>query len=331
MVVTGEKKYAIGVDLGGTKIEIGMIDERGHLYRHERILTAKTGAESVEFQIKEQIDSLQRQMGVAICGVGIGVAGQVDHHTGEIFFAPNLNWRNISLQKNMEAALQLPVYVLNDVRAITWGEWLYGAGKGIQDLLCIFVGTGIGSGVISGGHFLHGHSNTFGEIGHMTVDFNGPLCTCGKRGCLEAFSGGWGIGARAKDAILSDRNQEAGQILLQLVNHQINDISAQQVIEAYHQGDLLALEILENSMRALVAGIASAVNVLNPRRLVLGGGVIDGLPEMIEWIEKGVKNNALASATTTLEIVRSSLGKQVGVIGAAAALFHKLRVGNTLE
>jgi glucokinase len=321
-----ELRHAIGVDLGGTKIELGIVDETGHIHEHRRLETlVQEGPEAVEEQILKSIHLLRQENQVPLFGIGIGVAGQIQAETGLVLFAPNLKWHHFPLQANIERALKIPTRIVNDVRAITLGEWLYGAGKGCQDLLCIFVGTGIGGGVVSGGRLLTGCSNTLGEVGHMTIDFEGPMCTCGKRGCWEAFAGGWGIAARAKEAIEAEGRGKTSQGILSLAGGQLDAVTAKVVVEAYRQKDPLAEEIMEQAQKALIVGFASLINLYNPCRLILGGGLMDGLPEMISMIEKGIRETALKAATQSLEIMPARLGKEVGVIGSAAAIFNLVK------
>jgi glucokinase len=311
--------------LGGTKIELGVVDDAGRVHQHRRVYTeVLKGSRAIEDQILGSVYALQQEANVPILGIGIGAAGQIHSETGEVVFAPNLNWHNVPLRADIEKALNLPVQIVNDVRAITLGEWKFGAGRGCRDLLCVFVGTGIGSGVVSHGHLLTGCTNTFGEVGHMTIDFNGPLCTCGKKGCLEVFAGGWGIAARAQEAMTADGKGLASQFLLQLAGGQLNAISAKIVVQAYHEGDEMAKRIIDLAKTALIAGLASLVNAFNPCRLILGGGLIDGMPEIIQEIDESVHHIALKAATQSLKIVKAKLGKEVGVIGSAAAVFQSL-------
>jgi glucokinase len=310
-------QYAVGIDLGGTKIAIGLIDETGHVHDSQKWETAvKEGPLAIEQQILDGVRHFQ-QLGFPIVGVGIGVAGQIHPQTGEVIFAPNLKWHHVPLRADIEKALQLPVAILNDVRASTWGEWLYGAGKGCQDFICLFLGTGIGSGIVSGGHLLTGCSNAFGEVGHMTIDFRGPICACGNQGCLEAFAGGGGIVARMKEALQATGHQ--GKL-----NLSENDLTAKKVIEAYRQGDEVANQIIEQAKQALVAGCANLINAFNPCRLILGGGLLGGLPEMITAVDQGVRNRALKATVLALEVRKASLDAQAGIIGSAAFMFHTL-------
>ncbi len=321
-----ESRYAIGVDLGGTKIEVGIVDEAGHIHQHQRLETlVADGASAIEKQVLKSIHDLQEKSGIRALGVGIGVAGQIQPQTGLVVFAPNLRWHNVPLQANIEKAIKIPVHIVNDVRAITLGEWLYGAGRGYKDLICAFIGTGIGSGVVSGGELLTGCSNTFGEVGHMTIDFNGPSCTCGRQGCWEAFAGGWGIAAQAQKAIEAEGYSAAGQCMLKLAGDRLHAVTAKIVVDAYRQNDPLAVLLMEKIHKALIAGFANLVNLYSPCRMIIGGGLIEGMPELIQVIDKGVKEIALKAATHSLDIVKPNLGKEVGVIGSAAAIFNLMK------
>lgn len=311
-------KYAIGVDLGGTKVEVGLVDEKGQVHTSLRLEThAEQGPQIIQDRILEKI-ALLRESRVPILGIGIGMAGQIHPKTGEVIFAPNLKWHHVPLQERMEKETGLPVRVLNDVRAITWAEWKHGAGQGSEDFICLFIGTGIGSGIVSGNHLLIGSSNTAGEVGHMTIDFNGPICTCGNQGCLEAFAGGWGIAARAKEALATSQNSKELS--------DVKGITAKRVIEAYHEGKEWAKQVMEQAKRALIAGCVNLVNAFNPRHLIIGGGVIEGMPEWIGEIKQGIQQHALKAAIQLLEVKKACLGDKVGVIGSATFILHSINL-----
>lgn len=312
-----EALWAVGVDLGGTKIEVAEVGEEGQLRRRIRHPTnAVAGPSAVKEEIVTAIRNLIKEIGSQPIGVGVGVAGQIEARQGEVLFAPNLGWRNVPLQKDLNQALDLPVVVLNDVRAATWGEWLYGAGKGIDDLVCLFIGTGIGGGVVSGSRILTGHSNSAGELGHITIDLNGPACTCGNHGCLEAFAGGWAIARQAQDAVTSDPT--AGVCLLKIAHGQLKAITAETVSQAARAGDPLSKNLMSKVTESLIAGVVSLVNAFNPNRFIVGGGVIEGQPEIVEQIGRGVHSRALKTATASLQILPAKLKGDAGVIGAAA-------------
>jgi glucokinase len=316
------KRWVAAVDIGGTKIEVALIDERGQIGERKRWQTPLDhDVAAVEAGLVETIQALQKEAGVVPIGVGIGMAGQIDHETGMVLFAPNLQWRNVPLQADLQEKLQLPVSVSGDVQLATLGEWRLGAGKGCRDMVCLCVGTGVGGGIVSNGQLVHGHLNCAGEIGHMTIDVHGPQCTCGNAGCLEAFAGGWAIALRAKEALQRDPSQ--GQKLLKLAQGSIEKITAQTVEEAAAAGDVLSRRILNDAVEALGAGCASIVNALNPERLILGGGVLLGQPALIDQIEIEIRKRALAAACQKLRILPAKLGKDAGLVGAACWVFEK--------
>lgn len=311
------KHCAIGIDLGGSKIAFGTVDEEGRLLELLRYDTERQGGYSAVLnQVVKGVGQLKGTFGISMSGIGIGVAGQVEPGTGAVVFAPNLDWHNVPLQAEVQKACAIPVVVTNDVRAALWGEWLFGAGPGGGDLVCIFIGTGIGGGIVCGGRVLEGCSNTAGEIGHMTVDLRGPLCHCGNRGCMEALAGGWAIARRAHESVKAD--PVFGSTILKMAGGKAEDITARTVVQAFYAGDALAAEIIEEVTDALAAGVAALVNAFNPCRIILGGGIIEGMPEMVSRIDKGVRRRALSAATGCLVIRASKLGNEAGIIGAAA-------------
>lgn len=309
--------WTYGVDLGGTKIDIGLVDAEGKVQRREIIKTQVTeGPEAILKDIKEAAQRLRNGISYDVQAVGIGMAGQIEKGNGLVHFAPNLGWKEFPLGDEMSKALKLPTFVTNDVRAATYGEWLYGAGKGCDDLLCVFVGTGIGGGVVSGGRMLIGDSNTAGEVGHMTIDLKGPSCTCGNRGCFEALAGGWAIARRAREVANMDRS--GGLPLVEMAGGKIDDITTKHLFAAYRNGLPMAQKIVDEVKEALVAGLAGLVNAFNPARLLLGGGVLLGNRELLPEIKKGVTLRALKAASVHLKIIEVQLIQDASVIGAAA-------------
>jgi glucokinase len=315
--------WAIGVDLGGTKVEVAQVDATGRVSKRLRRPTrVEGGPGAVMEEIVAAVQNIKDKEASPPAGVGVGLAGQVDPEHGMVRFAPNLGWHDVPFQTNLADALGLPVAVLNDVRAATWGEWLHGAGQECDDLICIFVGTGIGGGVVSGGQMLSGCSNTGGEVGHMIIDLDGPPCTCGNQGCFEALAGGWAIARDAREAVSADRS--LGASLLKIAGGQQEAITAETVSTAAKAGDLLAKRLIDKVGQALIAGCVSVVNFFNPCRLILGGGVIEGFGEFVERIDRGVRQHALSAATQSLTILPAQLKNDSGVVGAAAFAMHFL-------
>ena len=312
----------LGVDLGATKVAAALVDAEGCIVAsHVYPTNAAKGPDEV---ISDIVACVRDGLGTSArgaAGLGIGVAGQIDEATGAVHSAPNLGWHHVPLRAALEQGLGLPVVVTNDVRAATWGEWMHGAGRGTQDLVTLFIGTGVGGGIVIGGYLIAGCTNATGELGHMTIVTGGRKCHCRNRGCLEAYVGGWAIAEQAREAVLRDR--EAGRRLVALAGG-VDEITAGTVSEAYHQGDPLAVHLVEEISRHLAAGIVTVVNAFNPCLLILGGGVVEGLPELAALAEAPVRAHALEAAVSALRISRAALGNQAGVIGAAALARRKV-------
>ena len=310
-----DNSLALGVDLGGTKIETSLVDATGQILASHRSPTQpEKGPDGVITDIIKGVNSCLSKTSQSAQAVGIGTAGQIEKNTGKVLFSPNLGWHNVPLKVKLEEQLSLPVMVINDVRAATYGEWLYGAGQGVNDLICLLVGTGIGGGIVSAGRILEGCNNTGGELGHTTIVNNGRQCHCRNQGCLEAYVGGWAIGERTQEAARND--PKAGETLITMAGS-IEYISAATVTEAYTKGDPLAQRIVEETAQLLAAGLVGIINAFNPCLIVLGGGVILGLPEYASLAKNIVRLKALEAALDGLHIVTAALGNKAGVIGAA--------------
>jgi glucokinase len=317
-----EKSLTLGVDIGGTKINVGLVDATGRLLSvHKSLVPPSKEPEMVIAKVLDSIDLCLSETGKKAKALGVGVAAQVDRK-GVVLGSPNLGWRNVPLKKKLEKETGLPVVVTNDVRAATWGEWRYGSGRGIDDLALLFVGTGIGGGVISGGKVVSGCTNSGGELGHMTIVYDGRQCRCRNKGCLEAYAGGWAIAERAQEAIRTLSTE--GKHLLSLAGG-IKQVTATTVNQAYRDGDLLARLLVEETARYLAAGVVSIVNAFNPCLVIFGGGIIEDLTELIPRVNEITKNNALEAAVENLKIVKTALGGNAGAIGAAALAHEMLK------
>jgi glucokinase len=315
-------QLTLGVDLGGTKVETALIDEAGHIVSSEKHATqSERGPDRVIADIIGCVSACLGQAGKTAKVLGVGVAGQVDGHTGVVRFAPNLGWKDVPLRAKLEQALGFSVFIVNDVRAATWGEWRYGAGRGIDDLICLFIGTGIGGGIVSGGRLLEGCRNSAGELGHVPVVTGGRYCHCRNRGCLEAYVGGWAIAERAQAAVRLEPG--AGRQLTDLAGR-VEKISAATVAQAYSQGDSLAERLVEETAEYLSVGMTGFVNALNPCLIVLGGGVIQGLPHLASLVDSMVRVRALETAVEHLRVTTAVLGNNAGVVGAATLARHKM-------
>ena len=263
-------------------------------------------------QISTSVKYLQNVSGATAVAVGVGAAGLIEKDSGIVVTSPNLKkWTGVPLKQILQDTFNIPSFVTNDVRAAAFSEWHSGAGKGTNDLVCLFVGTGIGCGIVTEGRLLFGKSGHAGELGHTTIDVNGPLCRCGSRGCLESLAGGWGIAARAQKAVR--RDPVTGAVMLELTRGKIEDISAATVSQAFQQNDPLAVGLIECTAEYLAVGVKSIVNIFNPSKVILGGGVIQGTKNLIDMIR--VRSiNALGAE---VEIVKSRHGSNATIVGAA--------------
>ncbi len=314
--INDDTSLTLGIDLGGTKMEVVLTNPAGEILTSHRLSTdSHRGVEAVIADIVKGVNLCLDEAGKPALALGVGMAGQIEKETGLVSSSPNLGWLNVPLKTQLEEALAIPVMVTNDVRAVTYGEWRYGAGKGLDDIACVFVGTGIGGGIVTGGKLLEGFTNTGGELGHLTIMVNGRQCTCRNRGCYEAYAGGWAIAERAQEEAQADPG--AGRTLIELAGGP-DLISSITVTEAYNKGDALARDIVKETAGYLAAGLVSIINAFNPCLVILGGGVIQGMPEYLPLAEEIVRRDALEAALEGMSIVPPALGGKAGAIGAAA-------------
>ncbi|MFQ5574041.1 MAG: ROK family protein [Terriglobia bacterium] len=305
---------AIGVDLGGTKTAVGLVGSDGVEVIRRVETRPERGPDAVVADIVSLIDEVGRDGREKPAALGVGVAGQVSRD-GVVVAAPNLPFKNEPLRQKLQDAIGLRVVVQNDVKAAAFGEWTAGAGRDVEDLVVVFVGTGVGGGVISGSRLLQGCHNNFGELGHITLVAGGRRCRCRNSGCIEAYCGGWAIAEIARAAVKEDPSRGSG-----LLKHSRggDSLTASTVGEACRNGDPLAREIMENVGRHLGAGLVGIVNAFNPCLLVLGGGVIEGTPELIEKVRSTIDSNALEANLRGMKLEKAELGGSAGIIGAAA-------------
>jgi glucokinase len=320
-----DKKWIIGVDLGGTNIVVGVLPMEGGsgevLALRSHPTEAQRGAKFVVDRINHLIDDaraevLDKQGGVAadFAGVGIGSPGPLDRKAGIVINTPNLGWRNFPLRDLVSNAVGLPAVLDNDANCATYGEWWLGAGRNVDTLVGLTLGTGIGGGIVLHGEIFHGVSDAAGEIGHTTIEANGRKCKCGNYGCLEAYASGPAIALRAVEGI------EAGaeSMLPDLVDGRLEGITAATVYEAVVLGDPYANEVMRETAKFLGAGIANVINMLNPEMIVIAGGVTKAGDHLFLPLKAEVRKRAFRSALDSCQICPAQLPGTAGVIGAAA-------------
>lgn len=310
-------KNRIGIDVGGTNVKIALVDEKGKIKYSNSVPTrAEMGYEYTVNNIKQAIYDLLKETKLEpknIEGIGFGFPGQVDYKSGIVRLAPNIpGWVDVPIAKLIEDEFHIPTRVDNDVRCAALGELNFGAGKGCENLICITVGTGIGSGLIVNGRLVRGASNAAGEIGHIKLQMNdGPICGCGDTGCLEAFASGPSIVAMAEDYIRGGKSTK----FREMANS--NPITPYIVCEAAKAGDPVAKRIFTIMGEYIGIGMASVVNLLNPEKIIVGGGVADAGEILMTPLKETLKKRAMKIAGEAVEVVPAQLGNTAGVIGAS--------------
>jgi len=256
----------------------------------------------------------------AILGIGVGMHGLVDSELGHAIFAPHLNLRDIPIKAYLKEKFDLPVEVENDIRAQAIGEGWFGQGKGVPNFILFRVGTGVGAGIILDYQLYRGTSYTAGEIGHTTIDINGPKCSCGNYGCLETLVGGTALARRAQQAIRFGKKS----ILEEMVHGNLELIDGKILFSAARQNDQVAMDVLEDTGRYLGIGIANLINTLNPSLIILSGGVFGASDFIMGSLRMTVEKRALAKPAQAVSIVISKLGENAIAIGAFTLLLKKL-------
>jgi glucokinase len=328
-----DKKWIIGVDLGGTNIVVGVLPMDGGDGALQALRTVPTEAQrgakfvvdriiSLIVEVREEI--LSRFGGVAgdFAGIGVGSPGPLDRQTGTVINTPNLGWRNFPLRDLVSNGVGLPATLDNDANCATYGEWWLGAGRNVNTLIGVTLGTGIGGGIVLNGEIFHGVSDAAGEIGHTTIDSTGRKCKCGNYGCLEAYASGPAIAARAIEGIESG----AESLLPALVNGRLEEITAATVYEAVVLGDPYANEVMRETAKFLGTGIGNIINILNPEMVVIAGGVTRAGDHLFVPLRAEVRRRSFKSAEEACQIVSGRLPGTAGVIGAAA-VFKKETYG----
>jgi glucokinase len=310
---------ACGIDVGGTKIAGGVVDDTGKVLEELRVESPATDAHAIEAAIERLVAELRARHEIE--AVGVGAAGYIDKSRSVVLFAPNLAWRDLDLKADLEATLGLPVVVENDANAAAWGEFQFGAGHDVDDLLLVTVGTGVGGGVVLDGSLYRGAFGVGAEIGHMRVVPDGVRCGCGNRGCFEMYSSGSALVREARAAARAGSLLAAD--LLDRAGGDVEAITGPLITEAAWAGDPFAVEQLAAVGRWLGEGIASLAAVLDPAVVVVGGGVSAADELLLDPVRR-----AFAAQLTgrghrpMLEIRKARLGNQAGLIGAADLTRH---------
>jgi glucokinase len=307
---------AIGIDIGGTAVKIALVRADGSLVAHTQTPTqAAAGPAAAVPRIAAAVRGLEREAALApgaVRAAGVASAGIIDFEQQLVLDAPNLrSWERYPLAQAMGQALGLPVRLENDVNAMAFGEWRCGAGRGARHLLCVTLGTGVGGGLVLDGALYRGACGAAGEVGHITVNRDGPACRCGSTGCLERYVGSRYIVERAAQLLQREARPSALRGLAPA------EVSARRIATAADEGDALAREVLEETGRWLGVGLASLVNVLNPERIVVGGGVAAAGDWILAPARTTLRQRAMRVPGAAATLVPAALGNHAAVVGAA--------------
>jgi len=308
-----KEEYVVGVDLGGTKICAAVVNFTGEVICKA---TFPTEAEKGEnFILNRMIEIVEKVIGECkvdrkkLVGIGIGSPGPLDIEKGEIVCTPNLPFKNFNIVKPIEEKFKIPVYLDNDANAAALGEYMFGAGKGSKNMVFITVSTGIGGGAILNGRIYRGNTNNALEVGHMTLEKEGPLCNCGNYGCAEVLASGTAIAREGKRAVKIGEHTSLSKY---------KDITSKEVFKEAEFGDQVSKNILDRALNYLGICVANVVTCFDPEVVVLGGGVSKGGNIVLHKVKQVVKRRCFQYISEKTKILPVLLGEDSGAIGAAA-------------
>lgn len=312
------KDCVVGVDLGGTKILAGIFDDKWKCLGRSKLSTKadrgpKEVIERVARCVRDVVDECDLDL-KQVRGVGIGAPGASDPSTGTVLFAPNLGWKDVPLKAELEKHLGLPVFIENDCNLQALGVYEKELKAKPRHMVGIFLGTGIGAGIIIDGKLFSGFNRTAGEIGHMVLEVAGPKCGCGNKGCFEALASRTAIFRRIQAAVKDGQKT----VLTELLGADLNDMRSGDLRKAIKRGDKFVEKVVEEAAEYTGIAVANIINFLNPEVIVLGGGVMDALEdEMLAIVIETAHDNAMVGTDTGIEIIPSKLGDDAGITGGA--------------
>ncbi len=310
--------YRIGVDLGGTNIAVGVIDENFKIIGRGKVKTrAPRPAEAIFDSIKEAVDMAVVNAGInydEIKSIGIGTPGSVNKDTGAIEFSNNLKFHNVPAKAMLEERLKKPVYLENDANAAALGEAVAGCGHGVKDFVAVTLGTGVGSGIIIDGKIYRGSNFCGGEMGHMVINVDGIPCNCGRKGCWEKYASATALISQAVEAMQNDKSS----LLWQTCDGDLNKVDGKSIFEALDMGDETAKAVVNRYLYYVAIGIANVINALQPEAVCVGGGISGQGEKILKPIRDMVKAERYSVyADKQADIIPAALGNDAGIIGAA--------------
>jgi glucokinase len=313
--------FAVGVDLGATTIKAGIVDRNGKILKQTSVDSkAMKGPDVVMKQMVLALNELLMGQKTSECrGIGIGSPGVVSSTTGVVQHPPNFaDWGNYDVAKAIRRSFSLPVVIENDANAAAIAEARFGAGADHKDFLFVIWGTGVGGGIILDKKIYRGPHGGAGEIGHVTVDYNGRLCGCGNKGCVESYIGQRHLSQRTREILKSILRKKQSSKIIALVGGDLKKIEPAIISKAAVAGDPVAREIMREAGQLLGVALASIMNVLDLRVAVVGGGISAAPPFVFKAITSSIKTRILQPHKAGVKVVRAELGNAAGIIGAAS-------------
>lgn len=315
------KGWAIGVDVGGTKVAAGFVDAQGEIHQHTRVpMNSRGTAEEGLAAVTGAIDELLRlapETTSASRRIGICAPGPLDPHTGVVLNPPNVTcWRNYPLAAEIARRYGGTVKLENDAKSAGLAEALWGAGRGYRNVFYTTIGTGIGAGILFDGRIYHGRTGAADEAGHMVIDYHGPVCGCGKKGCIEALAAGPAIARKARAKLAGENASKS--LMFELTGGELDAVTSEMVGRAYEAGDSLAKEILLETIELVIIWLGNIVDLLEPDVIIIGGGVASMLNPFFGEIHKGLPAWCMNKRCVEIPIVPASYGVESGIAGGAA-------------
>jgi glucokinase len=310
--------YRIGVDLGGTNIATGVVNEKNEIIGRGKVKTrAPRPAEAIFDSIKEAVDMAVVNAGISyseVTSIGVGTPGSVNQDTGAIEFSNNLQFRNVPAKKMLEELLKKPVYLENDANAAALCEAVAGCGNGVPSFIAITLGTGVGSGIVLDGKVYRGSNFCGGEMGHTVINVDGIPCNCGRKGCWEKYASATALVSQAVEAMQGNK----GSLLWQTCDGDLNKVDGRSIFEAYDMGDAVAKAVVDKYLYYVSVGLSNVINALQPDIVCIGGGISGQGEKILQPIRDMVKAERYSVyADKQTAIVPAELGNDAGIIGAA--------------
>lgn len=314
------KEYAIGVDLGGTSIKVGVVSKSGKIVKKTAVETlADQGPKVVIEQIKKGIRQVSTEYKKQIQAIGIGSPGVVNAKKGTVENPPNLpGWGKVNLGKILEKEFGLPVMVENDANAAAIGELIFGAGKKFSDFIMVTLGTGVGGGLILKDKLFRGEMGGAGELGHMTIDYKGNACNCGSVGCVETYVGNNYLVER----VIKELEAHPGSKIQEMLDYDMSKLTPKIIHDAALEGDEFAKKVIDDTGRYLGYALASSVNLLDVSNVIIGGGVAGFGEPLFNSVRETIKDRALKSFADKIKVIPAKLKNEAGIKGASALVFY---------